>query len=788
MSATISPGDGSSGAARQVLVPSADFQQTGTVDWTSLSKSTLTESLAIFQRYSACGVDPLTVVVARALCGNFRMAAIGQKRLEDALQRLQCFGSVGKVLWFGFGAQHFIRSFSVTEEGATCLALAASLMSCYDETVAAEILAEMAKLNKAPKELSPANHQWKALLQACAGVLHSTTFATIAERFMSLHPDRWSSREPGSLGVACSSPASMANALHGLGKISRGEMVSMTIMGGADAGWLAALANWLFDLTVNIYTPEGEVLHIGTYREPQVNIIYDSRRHAVRASTQLQCTRNTYRLPDGTHFIYAHLDYPAERCVAYVGGRLSWDTALSKAFAPNFDKLLGMPERFGKALGNAARVYRAAAHAEEDVPTFWRGAFTIYNSAGYGQGFLQNLLFWFPELDSLRDHMNDGFRLTFQEAKAQFRENLSALSDECACRACPQYEQFAQQEHCFVMLVRTVIHLGQCLATFKVDKSLHPTRWGLDELYRRTKARFEGELDTVEPVFTQSRNEDPPDLGIGDCWDFQLFPSESSMHDAVIMFDARCGTKARLANAVAYSRNGLCVFLSLLQQPSDDDEDISQVTVVPGRIEMNGRAYSMVVDMGRKDTVEPEGLGLCPCGDIRFGARTSYTDLSMIVTDRFEKLEVTFEITGPELPAIRVPPAQLRLFLLRSRSLVSCSNKQCDIVVPGLLESNDLGQEEVETGQGRAHIVRGDRLMRWAAVANFSASQRLCGVRRHAFFLIDRECLQCCLAQYLQPGFQVFFCGGDGFEIHDDASRQEVQAIILQAPGIRNSD
>ena len=59
-----------------------------------------------------------------------------------------------------------------------------------------------------------------------------------------------SQRHPLGRGSAFAESTGIADALVGIGKMSCGESTSITIYGPRESGWLAAVAEWLFDLTV----------------------------------------------------------------------------------------------------------------------------------------------------------------------------------------------------------------------------------------------------------------------------------------------------------------------------------------------------------------------------------------------------------------------------------------------------------------------------------------------------------------------------------------------------------
>ena len=143
----------------------------------------LNVTVGVLQRYSADRVDLYASVVGQAMCTKFRLGAVGRKRLDEALSSLSAIGSLGDVLYFGFGVEDIVRSLAKKEEGAVCLALCAALRDCYHEDVAVEVLLELAQLTSVPGEFMPSSFEWKGLLNACSGALATTTFSLQTEKF-----------------------------------------------------------------------------------------------------------------------------------------------------------------------------------------------------------------------------------------------------------------------------------------------------------------------------------------------------------------------------------------------------------------------------------------------------------------------------------------------------------------------------------------------------------------------------------------------------------------------------
>lgn len=133
------------GAPLTRRVTSDKFPQQGQVDWATVSKSTISFSVGVLARLSAASIDPYTVPIGHWIGSSFHLSKTGRRNLEQALNNLHSCTGFGDALWFGFGIKHVVRGLSTTEQGATLVALCASLIGCFPQDDAAEVLAHLAK-------------------------------------------------------------------------------------------------------------------------------------------------------------------------------------------------------------------------------------------------------------------------------------------------------------------------------------------------------------------------------------------------------------------------------------------------------------------------------------------------------------------------------------------------------------------------------------------------------------------------------------------------------------------
>src|SRR2546421_278090 len=100
------------------------------------------------------------------------------------------------------------------------------------------------------------------------------------------------------------SPRSLAETLLALASVSKGELKSIEVCGNGNAGWVAAVAHWLFDLKIVIQAIDGRVLFTNCAQnvDAQVRVRYtgtiqsevSSDSYQAAHSTELTVARRTF--------------------------------------------------------------------------------------------------------------------------------------------------------------------------------------------------------------------------------------------------------------------------------------------------------------------------------------------------------------------------------------------------------------------------------------------------------------------------------------------------------------
>ena len=268
----------------------------------------VTGAVAVLSRFSEGGIDPFTTVVGQLVCQEFKLGRAGANLFLRILSRLQCKSTIRDIMHFGFGVDSIVRNLSATSEGEVLIILTAALGEFYYENHAADILWELVQVYKPTSsgDRTPSPNQWLAVVRQCNGVLATDEFPKLAVHFMQLHPQNGLISVSDFKRRGVSSPNSIADALLAVGKVSTGQLESIAISGGADAGWLAAMADRFFNLRLAIYGPRGELLHknFDNQNRAQIQFLYEFPNYDLDGEKkEIEVLGRLFRLSDATEFL-----------------------------------------------------------------------------------------------------------------------------------------------------------------------------------------------------------------------------------------------------------------------------------------------------------------------------------------------------------------------------------------------------------------------------------------------------------------------------------------------------
>ncbi|KAB8269947.1 hypothetical protein BDV30DRAFT_229418 [Aspergillus minisclerotigenes] len=529
------------------------FGQQGTVDWTQLGKSTVALSVEILSRLSQAEVQPLTFAVGQAIFSRFQLPPSTQLKIHTVLRNHKPFSSFSNMLWFGFGIKHVVRSLVESEQGMTCVALCGGLSVAYDRFYCAQVLRSMAHIQGAPKDLSPSIAQWSNLVDTCSGTLRSSDFPNIVEGFSRLWyngegPDAWKRH-------GATSPHDLGKALSTLADISSGALQSATFVGGADCAWVAAIAEWVLGLTIEVFNAgTGDCLYhkLGNnnHETGQVKILrtFDTQYSMVHVRD------TTCFLPSGTEIFHANTERGG---YIFAGGWSSWSTILSDTFPADSLELLSSSKA---GLAFASVLHKAADQINTEL------------------GGKKNILEILPELKPVLS--KPGSEYSVPEAD-------KVIKSACGCSYCQNLTEAGTsmttrpREVCLYRIAITILGYLWILARVHLHDNIRPSSSGLRSLYfllmssypylaypsiRRVSQNFKNNvLATILHTMTGIPVQGEPSL-----------------------------------EASAISESGLSICCASLLIPNLPPIEVATFHLIPGHIQKDGAFFREVYDLNPK--------------------------------------------------------------------------------------------------------------------------------------------------------------------------------------------
>ena len=590
------------------LIPTGggNFQQSGQLDWVSLSKSTFTFGLDVLVRLSKAELHPATIAVGLIACNRFVIDPKAQKRIHDALSSLKSFSSYGKLVWFGFGIRPVIKDLADTEHGMACVALCACMSISYDSFYAAGVLRELCKIRGTPPDFLPSVHQWKALVDICAGSVSNSKFPILLEGLIRcvLPNAEVSLHKP-------TPTEALARAVGALADVSNGKLENVTIAGGLDCVWLAAISEWLLSLDVEIRHGSGLVVYKSPRNDdcefPAVTIIFMSD------TDKLIDLRKCHIVPKGHKF----WDTPSLEQHVFRGGRSEWTSILADTFGPRLNTLIqgSTQQEFALLLFNVSCLTEACYRYglmqgdPQQSLTKCSGPFSRFHfshSYSRGQAFLGFAAQRLPELSAIVDTVK---QLEIRpHINAGLEDCINSISLKCGCQRC-RCEKIADNcyspDFCLELMAETIIMFLWLLSATEVDPSLKPSPCGLQLLYMRHQGKYHPAKDTQEKRERWKRAL-PADLTMN---------GMDTLTAALIIFSGVIDIESiEDEKSSAVSRHGVCAFFRALEDLDLLPEEASTVKVVPGHIDFEGIKYGRICD--------PVDDARIPKGD--FGPHPSY--------------------------------------------------------------------------------------------------------------------------------------------------------------------
>ncbi|KAL8739828.1 MAG: hypothetical protein Q9190_007405 [Brigantiaea leucoxantha] len=782
------------------------FMQQGQVDWVAFGNTIWTASSAVLQRFATAGIQPVTYGAGLALSSQIRLDRKGQLRMEKAVASLRSISAFGKFLWFGFGYQDFAHALAETVPGLKCLALCACLAEAHPEDLAAWILSELWHISGFPEDYEPSHSQFLALVKASAGILSSTDFGRMLDTMLGnqlwekpLGRD-YSAQQVDELeeGVLEASNAKdIADTLHGLFKISRGEVDHVIVNGGSECAFIAAIAHWLLNLRVRVLNSSGHLVFENSMHggDAQVSI-----RYGQASKDAVEIVGTTYLLGNCRDIIGR---IPAKENFHLVV-RTPWESCLSRVFGSRFTKLSELPHLLGDYLGGVARVYTALATGEKNVASLSRIAFIDFSESSYGYGFVDTVFSTFPELkviDGLRERVSHTAESSFDNAIGFVEASVIALESLCSCEYCSKEHHESEiynetSRACVVGVAYAIRRIAMVMSRVVQDPESPGLLPALSGLYDFSGCGKQGQLPNgplSEPL-TQGReslnkkskwsrasfywnalglHHDQP---IDTSFDYHLLVSPALLFQGSIP----TGEGMRFTDpntCTALSAKAICCFMEALTALGCRAEMVCKVRIISGHIEYKTRYYDSVYDgqlnYGPTEPHKSENVHDSEKGSVTLqqpsdGIPATHSALTVnhvqaLASDRKSGSSIVFvfRVSLPNGP-IYISPGRLTQLILRNSGLIICPTNGCKSHLSFPCTFVERGWNVRKSNPGLSYSsgiacciwMCKDEITRCVAVASNSKSHILANniTNRQFIYLRRHEFLSCSTQAVLRNG------------------------------------
>lgn len=606
------------------------FAQQGSVDWVALSNFSAHFSIGVLARLSKDGLDPFTLQMGRAICSDFTITSSFQQSLTDAIHGLKKYGSYGNVLGFGFGLKHIVTELSETEEGLACVSLCAALSTIYDNLYSAQVLRDLCRLQKAPELFTPALQQWRTLVTLSSGILMSHRFSLLLNTFRTLiskqlhHPILTCQKATSSLDLA--------RAILNLAYISKGKLLDVTFTGGLDCAWLAAYAEVVLSLNVEILG--SDEVDAPLYRSrsdaevtPQVRFLLCNTASSEPLSKQLLMSKTSFIESGRTLIKFMESDSRALRW------RAPWASILRETFREAVDQLLN---------DTTGRTFMTFLYCSSDFLGVDRmlklkiinrpiSYASILRLAGFPMRFTaardraeKFLHFAIQQLPELASCTQGGFSVlllpdTLETMDIEAMKALQVIKKSCSC----EFGLENKTNVCLITLAHTILEYLRILLSSTIEEDVLPSVPGLLSIYTC-------QYPSCERIVNR--------FGLHD-----LMFEREGLGFVLRAFSGMASTGPTPPRRLGAATNeGICVYHEVIENPEESPTSIANYPIARGYISHDGSLFTGIQHRATRDDLDSS---LDSLSIVRSPSSIMTVDTVVEETNDEKVLELGFRVT-----------------------------------------------------------------------------------------------------------------------------------------------
>ena len=245
------------------------------VDWTTIRGSKRSFTFEELSNYSRTKFSPYIVELVQALCTQFTIAAIAKSELSATWRNLPLVDDPSLEL--------VVNNLAASEHGSVALGICAVLNARFQPEALTMVFEALANSSLIPDDLRPEKESFAELSRVCGDLQPLDMFRSLAEKYTQLGlPNETAvadnSTEAQNAKLVHTGSMCVAEGLQVMSRLCSGEETQpIMILGGCDAGWFAAVAEWMFGLNIKIETEDGKIVFASgdSLKEPvQLTLVF----------------------------------------------------------------------------------------------------------------------------------------------------------------------------------------------------------------------------------------------------------------------------------------------------------------------------------------------------------------------------------------------------------------------------------------------------------------------------------------------------------------------------------
>lgn len=269
---------------------------------------------------SSIGIDPKTLQLVQMLCNAYVIPKAGKDAISQAVDNKS-------IVHFSYHAPDgttenmwkLIKLLASSEAGLRFLAVCSVLGNYYADESIPRVFAELAVESTVPRDLAPTIQEWETLKPLYLHLRGSPDFGELVDRYTELgvqveHTVSNMDRIPRTKPLAHDGPFGVVSFLYCISIINKdpdaggGEKIDhpgIIALAGKDAGWGAAVAEWLFGLKIRLRM--GPPSRIPAESVASENLLYSNCAEGEKAQLTM-CFASPGVPVDGVPFVETPLE------------------------------------------------------------------------------------------------------------------------------------------------------------------------------------------------------------------------------------------------------------------------------------------------------------------------------------------------------------------------------------------------------------------------------------------------------------------------------------------------